>query len=142
MIGGPGYCLGEYDAGYFRHDQVYIAGLYRYNLTDRFALRFNAGFSKIDIQQMPLLPVEEVSYPTDIHCRVRDFSKVMEFDFRSFMVAKVKESLGWSLYILAGEFFRRWRRREYFYPFGNGYKIQFISLIFLRYWMDYPQIVY
>lgn len=123
VMGGPGYYLGEYNAGHFRHNQVYIAGLYRYNLNDRFALRFNAGFSKIDIQQTPLLPNGEVSYPTDIHCKVRDFSGVMEFNFRSFMVAKVKESSCWSPYILAGVgFFGAGGEGSISIPLGVGIK--------------------
>lgn len=102
IMGGAGYYLGEYNAGHFKNNQVYLAGLYRYNLNDRFALRFNAGFSKIDIQEVPLLPNGNVVYPEGFHCSVKDISAIVEFNFRSFMVQKVKKSSWWSPYVFAG----------------------------------------
>lgn len=123
VMGGVGYYLGEYNGGHFRNHQTYLAGLYRYNLSDRFALRFNAGFSKIDIQNKPLLPNGEVVYPEGFHCSVKDFSGVVEFNFRSFMVRKVKESSCWSPYIFAGAgFFSAGGEGSVSIPMGVGVK--------------------
>lgn len=102
VMGGAGYYLGEYNTKHLGNNQLYIAGLYRYNLNDRFALRLNAGFSKIDIQNRPLLPNGDVIYPEGFQCKVKDISGIVEFNFRSFMVQKIKESSWWSPYIFAG----------------------------------------
>lgn len=102
VSGGVGYYLGEYNAGHFEQNQVYLGGLYRYNLNDRFAIRLNVGFSKIDIQDKALLPNGEVTYPDGFHCTVKDVAGIVEFNFRSFMVRKVKESSCWSPYIFTG----------------------------------------
>lgn len=123
VMGGAGYYLGEYNAGHFKDNQVYIAGLYRYNLNNRFALRFNAGFSKIDIQDKPLLPNGEVHYPEGFHCTVKDISGMLEFNFRSFMVRKVKESSFWSPYVFAGVgFFKAGDEGSVSIPMGLGIK--------------------
>ncbi len=102
ILGGESYYLGEYNAGHFKNRQFYVAGLYRYNLNDRFALRLNAGFSKIDIQGVPLLSNGTEVYPDGFHCKVKDISAMVEFNFRSFMVQKIEKSSWWSPYMLAG----------------------------------------
>jgi len=102
VSGGTGYYLGEYNARHFHNRQMYVAGLYRYNLNDRFALRLNAGFSKINIQGVPLLPDGTTAYPDGFQCKVRDVSVMVEFNFRSFMVRKVENSSWWSPYMLIG----------------------------------------
>lgn len=123
IMGGVGYYLGEYNTKHFNNNQNYIAGLYRYNLNDRFALRLNAGFSKIDIQNTPLLPNGNVVYPEGFHCTVKDISGVVEFNFRSFMVRKIKESSWWSPYIFAGVgYFGAGSENSVSIPFGVGMK--------------------
>lgn len=103
VIGGVGYYLGEYNPSrHFNQNQVYMGGFYRYNLNDRFAFRFNAGFSKIDIEQQSLLANGDQLYPESFHATVKDISGVVEFNFRSFMVAKVKESSWWAPYLFTG----------------------------------------
>ena len=102
VFGGTGYYLGEYNAKHFGHKQRYMGGLYRYNLNDRFALRLNAGFSKIDVRDVKLLPNGKTVYPDGFHCRVRDMSGMLEFNFRSFLVRKSAKSSWWSPYTLAG----------------------------------------
>lgn len=92
-----------------------------------------SDLSKIDIQQTPLLPNGEEGYPTDIRCRVRDFLGVMEFNFRSFVVAKERIFLLEAVY-LAGVGFSALEKEGVFLSlWESGYKIQFVSLIFLRY---------
>lgn len=123
ITGGTGYYLGEYNAGHFRNGQVYVAGLYRYNLNDRFAVRLNAGFSKINIRGVALLPNGTESYPDGFHCKVRDFSLVMEFNFRSFLVQKTEKSSWWSPYLLAGAgFFSTGEEGSLSVPVGVGVK--------------------
>ena len=52
ILGGMGYYMGEYNPNrHFDRSQRYLGGFCRYNLNDRFALRLNAGFSKIDIRE-------------------------------------------------------------------------------------------
>ena len=52
ILGGMGYYMGEYNPNrHFDRSQRYLGGFCRYNLDDRFALRLNAGFSKIDIRE-------------------------------------------------------------------------------------------
>lgn len=123
VTGGVGYYLGEYNTGHFDHYQRYLGGLYRYNLNDRFAFRLTAGFSKIDIQGKPLLPVGEMEYPDGFHGSVKDFSAVVEFNFRSFMVRKVKESSWGSPYIFLGAgFLVAGSEGSMSIPFGAGVK--------------------
>lgn len=102
VIGGVGYYTGEYNIKHFGYMKHYLGGLYRYNLNDRFAIRLNAGFSKIDISEKVLLANQEIKYPTSFQTKVRDFSAVVEFNFRSFMVRKVKESSCYSPYLFLG----------------------------------------
>lgn len=103
VSGGVGYYIGEYNPGrHFDQNQRYLGGFYRYNLNDRFALRLNAGFSKIDIRERPLLPNGESVYPDGFHCTVKDIALWVEFNFRSFWVQKVEESSWWSPYLFAG----------------------------------------
>lgn len=124
VMGGVGYYLGEYNPGtHFDHRQSYLAGLYRYNLNDRFAIRLNAGFSKIDIQQRPLLPNGAMNYPEGFHSTVKDISGILEFNFRSFMVRKLKESSWWTPYIFTGiGYFRAGDTKSASIPLGVGMK--------------------
>lgn len=81
VIGGVGYYLGEYNAGgHFKYNQNYMGILYRYNLNDRFAIRLNTGFSKIDIQEKSLLTNGEITYSDGFHCKIRDISEVLWFE--------------------------------------------------------------
>ena len=85
VLGGMGYYMGEYNPNrHFDRSQRYLGGFYRYNLNDRFALRLNAGFSKIDIRERSLLSNGETVYPAGFHCTVKDVAAWIEFDFRSF----------------------------------------------------------
>lgn len=103
IIGGGSYYLGDYNpTKHFNSTQTYWGGFYRYNFNDRFALRFNAGFSKIDLKNIHLLDNSGKSFPTEFHTSVKDISGVVEFNFRSFMVSKVEHSSGWSPYIFTG----------------------------------------
>lgn len=103
IMGGSGYYLGEYNpGGHFKQMQTYWGGFYRYNMNDRFALRLNAGFSKIDIKERPLLSNGDIEYPSGFHCRITDISGLVEFNFRSFLVRKAEKSSWWSPYIFAG----------------------------------------
>lgn len=103
IIGGGGYYLGDYNpTKHFNSTQTYWGGFYRYNINDRFALRFNAGFSKIDLKNMRLLDNAGKTFPTEFHASVKDISGVVEFNFRSFMVSKVERSSWWSPYIFTG----------------------------------------
>lgn len=123
VMGGVGYYLGEYNSRHFGNQQSYLAGLYRYNLNDRFALRLNAGFSKIDIKNKVLLPNGEVSYPENIHATVKDISGIVEFNFRSFMVQKTEESSWWCPYIFGGVgFFSAGKAESVSFPLGVGMK--------------------
>lgn len=123
VMGGTGYYLGEYNAEHFKYRQSYIAGLYRYNLNDRFALRFQFGFSKAEVRNVRLLPDGETVYPDGFRGNVRDFSVVTEFNFRSFMVRKVEQSSLWSPYILAGGGFLKCGETGCFsIPVGVGVK--------------------
>lgn len=124
VVGGMGYYRGEYNAGHFRSNQFYLGGLYRYNLNDRFALRLNAGLSKIDIRNVRLLSNEEESYPTGCYRVVADVSGIVEFNFRSFMVRKEPESSWWSPYIFAGVgLFRTRTTGSVSLPLGVGMKL-------------------
>ena len=69
---------------HFDRSQRYLGGFCRYNLNDRFALRLNAGFPKIDIRERSLLSNGETVYPAGFHCTVKDVAAWIEFDFRSF----------------------------------------------------------
>lgn len=123
VMGGAGYYMGEYNTRQFGNYQTYLAGLYRYNLNDRFALRLNAGFSKIDVKEKVLLPNGNVSYPENIHGSVKDISGLLEFNFRSFMVQKIKESSWWCPYIFAGVgFFSAGSEGSVSIPLGLGIK--------------------
>ena len=85
ILGGMGYYMGEYNPNrHFDRSQRYLGGFCRYNLNDRFALRLNAGFSKIDIRERSLLSNGETVYPAGFHCTVKDVAAWIEFDFRSF----------------------------------------------------------
>lgn len=101
VIGGGGYYLGEYNpSSHFKGMKGYFGGLYRYNLNDRFALRLNAGFSKIGIKNMKW-PGEE-TFPTEFKTSVTDICGLVEFNFRSFLVPKTDKSSLWSPYLYAG----------------------------------------
>lgn len=103
MIGGAGYYLGEYNPSrHFNHMGGYFGGLYRLNLNDRFAVRLNAGFSRIDIRNVVLPDNGGMTYPDGFEAHIRDFGLMAEFNFRSFMVPKVEKSSLWSPYIYAG----------------------------------------
>lgn len=103
VIAGGGYYLGDYNpAKHFNETKTYLGGFYRYNLNDRFALRFNAGFSKIDVNNARLPDNAGMSFPEGFQASVKDFSGVVEFNFRSFMVSKVERSSLWSPYIFTG----------------------------------------
>lgn len=103
IIGGGSYYLGDYNpTKHFNSTQTYWGGFYRYNINDRFALRFNAGFSKIDLKNIRLLDNAGKTFPTEFHASVKDISGVVEFNFRSFMVSKVERSSWWSPYIFTG----------------------------------------
>ena len=79
------YYMGEYNPNrHFDRSQRYLGGFCRYNLNDRFALRLNAGFPKIDIRERSLLSNGETVYPAGFHCTVKDVAAWIEFDFRSF----------------------------------------------------------
>ena len=85
ILGGMGYYMGEYNPNrHFDRSQRYLGGFCRYNLNNRFALRLNAGFSKIDIRERSLLSNGETVYPAGFHCTVKDVAAWIEFDFRSF----------------------------------------------------------
>ena len=85
ILGGMGYYMGEYNPNrHFDRSQRYLGGFCRYNLNDRFALRLNAGFPKIDIRERSLLSNGETVYPAGFHCTVKDVAAWIEFDFRSF----------------------------------------------------------
>lgn len=103
VIAGGGYYLGDYNpAKHFNGTKTYLGGFYRYNLNNRFALRLNAGFSKININNARLPDNAGVSFPDGFQASVKDFSGVVEFNFRSFMVSKVERSSLWSPYIFTG----------------------------------------
>lgn len=103
VIGGGGYYLGDYNPSrHFRSTQRYIGGFYRYNLNDRFAMRLNAGFSKIDLKDIRLPDNGGIVFPTEFHETVKDVCALVEFNFRSFMVHKVAHSSFWSPYIFTG----------------------------------------
>ncbi len=102
VLGGGSYYFGEYNAKHFKNNQQYIGVLYRYNLNDRFAFRLNAGFSKIKSSEKYLLPGVENSLQGELHLKVKDFSGVIEFNFRSFMVRKIEKSSWWTPYMFAG----------------------------------------
>ncbi len=123
VMGGVGYYLGEYNAGHFKQNETYLGGLYRYNLNDRFAVRLNAGFSKIDIQDKVLLPNGEMVYPEGFHCTVKDVAGIVEFNFRSFMVRKIKESSWGAPYIFMGVgFLAAGENKSVSIPMGVGVK--------------------
>lgn len=123
VIGGSGYYLGEYNSRQFGHQQFYLGGLYRYNLNDRFAVRVNAGFSKIDIKGKVLLPYGDMYYPEHIRRSVKDISGWVEFNFRSFMVPKTEASSCWSPYIFAGVgYFSAGNESSASIPVGVGMK--------------------
>ena len=85
ILGGMGYYLGEYNPNrHFDRSQRYLGGFCRYNLNNRFALRLNAGFSKIDIRERSLLSNGETVYPAGFHCTVKDVAAWIEFEFLSF----------------------------------------------------------
>ena len=70
ILGGMGYYMGEYNPNrHFDRSQRYLGGFCRYNLNNRFALRLNAGFSKIDIRERSLLSNGETVYPLDFIVR-------------------------------------------------------------------------
>lgn len=103
VIGGGGYYLGEYNpTGHFKYLQSYIGGFYRYNLNDRFAIRLNAGFSKIDVQNVFLPDQQGKRFPTGFQTKVKDFCGLLELNFRSFLVPKIEQSSLWSPYLFAG----------------------------------------
>lgn len=103
IIGGGGYYLGDFNpTKHFNSTQTYWGGFYRYNFNDRFALRLNAGFSKIDLKNIFLLDNAGKTFPTEFHTSVKDISGVVEFNFRSFMVSKVEHSSWWLPYIFTG----------------------------------------
>lgn len=103
ITAGGGYYVGDYNPGkHFKNTQVYIGGFYRYNLNDRFALRLNAGFSKIDMPDAALPDDAGGKFPVGINRAVTDVCGLVEFNFRSFMVRKVKESSLWTPYIFTG----------------------------------------
>lgn len=103
IIGGGSYYLGDYNPSkHFNNTQTYLGGFYRYNFNNRFALRFNAGFSKIDLKNVHLMDNAGKVFPTEFHTSVKDISGIVEFNFRSFMVRKVEHSSWWSPYIFTG----------------------------------------
>lgn len=103
VIVGGGYYLGDYNpAKHFNNTQTYLGGFYRYNLNDRFALRFNAGFSKIDMPDAVLPDNAGKKFPVGISKSVTDVCGLIEFNFRSFMVRKTQESSLWAPYIFTG----------------------------------------
>lgn len=103
VVAGGGYYLGDFNPSrHFKNTQAYLGGFYRYNLNDRFALRLNVGFSKIDLQDVHLLDNGGVDFPTKFKTSVKDVCGVVEFNFRSFMVSKTEHSSWWSPYIFAG----------------------------------------
>lgn len=103
VIGGGGYYLGDYNPSrHFRSTQTYFGGFYRYNLNDRFAMRLNAGFSKVDLKNVHLPDNAGVVFPQEFHATVKDICALVEFNFRSFMVSKVEHSSFWSPYIFTG----------------------------------------
>lgn len=103
VMAGGGYYLGDYNpTRHFKSTQEYLGGFYRYNLNDRFAFRLNVGFSKMDVQDVRLLDHAGVALPTGFQRSVKDISGIVEFNFRSFMVAKVKESSWWAPYLFTG----------------------------------------
>lgn len=102
LIGGQGYYLGEYNRSHFKDSKMYIGGFYRYNLNDRFALRLNAGFSRIDIRNRPLPDNNGQAYPSGFKTSVKDICGLIEFNFRSFMAPKIEKSSLWAPYIFTG----------------------------------------
>lgn len=103
VMSGGAYYIGDYNPGkHFYSTQFYIGGLYRYNLNDRFALRLNAGFSKIELKDIRLLDNGNEKFPTEFHISVKDIGAVVEFNFRSFMVSRTEKSSWWSPYIFTG----------------------------------------
>lgn len=103
VMAGGGYYLGDYNPSrHFSNTQRYLGGFYRYNLNDRFAIRLNAGFSKIDVQNAKMPDRAGMEFPAGFHRSVIDIAGLVEFNFRSFMVAKVKESSFWSPYLFTG----------------------------------------
>lgn len=103
VIGGVGYYLGDYNPStHFKDMRRYVGGFYRYNLNDRFAFRVNAGFSKLDVKRGGLLDNAGVAQPEGFTSSVTDISGVVEFNFKSFMVAKTKESSFWAPYLFTG----------------------------------------
>ncbi len=102
-MAGQGYYIGEYNpVSHFKYAKNYGSLLYRYNLNDRFALRFNVGFSEIEVTDVRLLDNNGVLFATGFSTTIRDFSAVAEFNFRSFMAPKHERSSLWSPYVFAG----------------------------------------
>lgn len=101
VMGGGSYYLGEYNpGGHFKYLKRYLGGFYRYNLNDRFALRLNAGFSKVGVKDVKWPGAE--SFPTSFESSVVDISGLIEFNFRSFLVPKTEKSSFWSPYVYTG----------------------------------------
>ncbi|MDE5639963.1 MAG: hypothetical protein K2I47_09340 [Odoribacter sp.] len=101
VIGGGGYYIGEYNPSTpFKGMKSYIGGLYRYNLNDRFALRLNAGFSKIGFKDVKWPDGEP--FPQEFNTSVTDICGLIEFNFRSFLVPKTDNSSLWSPYLYMG----------------------------------------
>jgi len=124
ILGGGGYYQGEYNAGgHFKDMQRYVAGFYRYNFNDRFALRVNAGFSEIRVEHRALLPNGEETFPEGFGRQVKDFFGAVEFNFRSFVVEKIEKSSWWAPYIFTGAgYFSAGDVQSVSIPMGVGIK--------------------
>lgn len=122
VIGGGGYYFGEYNpSSHFKGMKGYTGGLYRYNLNDRFAIRLNAGFSKVGINGKKWPGGE--TFPSEFKASVKDICGMMEFNFRSFMVPKTDKSSLWSPYIFCGlGFFSAGEEGGLSVPLGVGVK--------------------
>lgn len=120
---GVGFYSGEYQARHFQNSQLYLSAIYRYNLNDRFAVRFHFGFSKIEVKDRYLFSHETKFYANGFGCHVKDLSMMLEFNFRSFMVRKTEESSWWSPYMSLGVGYLKADRTETLsIPLGVGVK--------------------
>lgn len=129
IVGGGGYYLGEYNpSAHFRNMKGYIGGFYRYNLNDRFALRLNAGISKIGAERVKW-PGNE-TFPPAFKASVKDICGLLEFNFRSFLVPKTAHSSLWSPYLYAGVgFFSAKKEGGVSIPLGVGVKFNLIQRV-------------
>ncbi|MDL2283460.1 hypothetical protein LJB94_02995, partial [Odoribacter sp. OttesenSCG-928-G04] len=71
VTGGGSYYIGEYNpSGHFKNVQGYAGGFFRFNLNDRYAIRFSGNFSDIKIKGVQWPGNED--FPTSFNTSVAD----------------------------------------------------------------------